>query len=292
MTDDQRIRLALAWHALNPPGPKDKFDPNDLVQFDDYREVAPGVWLPFHETRTCCYGSDAVKGKWQVDRAELRVVSIRTDRDLADACARLMPKEGDPVQDQRFAVAVDFKYKADRTDDEVRRAADAEYQKRLKDQELVKRLLEPIAALAGKPAPVLPADGWVGGKRPDVAGKPYLVRFWAEWCGPCKGDLPLLKRLAEQGVIVVGMHPPGTPAETVAAAVRERKSSWPTFVAQGKSGGGGPVDIGGYRVGAFPYYVLVDAKGRVAGHGFLPALLKQFGAAAMIPPTKTPSPPK
>ena len=69
--------------------------------------------------------------------------------------------------------------------------------------------------MIGKPAPKLPQDGWIGGKRPDVNGKPFLIHYWATWCGPCKNDLPILKKLAAAGDLVVGLHPSGTQAEVV-----------------------------------------------------------------------------
>jgi RNA polymerase sigma factor (sigma-70 family) len=284
--EDQLVRYMVAYWEHNPPPADAVVEPNELIRFEDYREVAPGVWLPFRETRTFPHVSDTRPGKSQLIRSELRVTEARTDRDLGERYARLLPKDGDPVQDQRFAAPVDYKYRADRTDDEIRKTADAAYQQQLKDAELVKRLVEPFEAMVGTPAPALPAEGWVGGKRPDVAGKPYLLHFWATWCGPCKNDLPLLKRLAEQGVVVVGMHPAGTPAAEVGKAVRAHEMSWPSLVAAGKGRAGGVEDIAGYRVGVFPYAVLVDGKGRVAAHGQLSTLVDKLGVGAMLPPRK------
>jgi thiol-disulfide isomerase/thioredoxin len=258
-----RLRAVMAY--------LDGKEPNELARFDDYREVAPGVWLPFREVRTHGWASDE-RGKHSVVRSELVVMGARTDVDLAERYTKLLPREGDRVQDQRFATAVNLMHSATRTDDEIRKLADAEHKKQLQGQEEFKRLVRPLDDLVGKPAPALPADGWVGGKRPDVTGKRYLVHFWATWCGPCKADLPRLKALAEKGVTVVGMHPAGTPAEDVEKVIREQKLGYATLLAAGKGDAKVPT-IGGYPAGVFPYCVLVDAQGRVAAHGLLWELL-------------------
>ena len=52
-TEDQLIQVALACTDLYPATPAPEIEPNELVQFDDYREVSPGVWLPFHEVSNC-----------------------------------------------------------------------------------------------------------------------------------------------------------------------------------------------------------------------------------------------
>jgi len=272
-TEDQLIQVALAWTELYPRTPPADIEPNELVLFDDYREISPGVWLPFHEVRTFPHASETVQGKRLLRRSELRVEEVRTDVELADRFARLLPKEGEHVQDQRFMVPVDYDYRANLADDEIRKRAEAEYSKRLEGQEIVKRLTQPVAAMVGKPAPALPATGWIGGQPPDLTGKPYLLHFWATWCGPCKNDLPRLKALAEKGVIILGMHPSGTPPEEVEKTVLAQQLGHPTFLATGKDSDASNARIGGYPAGVFPYYIQVDARGRVAGHGSLSEIL-------------------
>lgn len=247
---------------------------NELAQFDDYREVAPSVWLPFRETRTHSWVSEE-RRKHSIARSELVVTDARAGVDLSARCARLLPKEGEKVQDQRFGGAVEYAYSARRTDDEIRAQAAAKNKKNSDGQEELKGILQPYDALVGKPAPALPAEGWLGGKKPDLAGKPFLVHFWATWCGPCKGDLPQLRDLAGKGFTIVGLHPAGTPAADVENAIRDHQLTYPTLLGTGDAS---TRAIGGYPSGVFPYYVLVDAQGRVAVHGPLSKVLGAVGA--------------
>lgn len=253
--------------------------PNALVRFDDYREVAAGVWVPFAEAHVFAWGSRQAKDKLQLLRSERRVTTVRTGVSLAARYAALLPQAGDRVQDQRFATAVNTRFDPARPDADIQREADAELARQLKDAELVKALTEPMDRLVGKPAPALPADGWVGGTRPDLTGKPHLIHFWATWCGPCKNDLPMLKSLAAAGLTVVGVHPSGTPAEEVSKVVAEQKLNYPTLVATEP----GRESVAGYPVRFYPYCVAVDGRGNVSAHGTLQQVLRSVGQSPLEP---------
>ena len=281
-SDDQLIQTAIAYSERRSGSDPSKITPNELVLFDDYREVSPGIWLPLREVRAFPHASETVQGKKQLIRSELRVDVVRTDLDLHDRIAGLMPKEGNPVQDQRFVVPIDTEYRANRADEEIRRLAEVEYSKRLEGTKILNRLVEPIAAMVGKPARPLPVEGWIGNRPVGLTGKPYLLHFWATWCGPCKNDLPRLKTLTEKGVAVVGMHPSGTPREDVEKVIHDQQLGYPTFLAPAGNKDVSAETIGGYPSGVFPYCILVDPQGRVAGHGSLSELLERVGIDALM----------
>jgi thiol-disulfide isomerase/thioredoxin len=174
---------------------------------------------------------------------------------------------------------VNLVHSAKRGDDEIRKLANAEYKKLLQDQEEFKRIAKPLDDLVGKPAPALSKDGWIGGDRPVVNGKPYLVHFWATWCGPCKNDLAPLKELAASGIKIVGIHPPGTSAADIEKVIRDRELGYPTYIAVGKADEGLRT-IAGYPTGVFPYCVLVDARGTIAAHGPLSEMTGRLRAEA------------
>jgi RNA polymerase sigma factor (sigma-70 family) len=99
-SEDQLLEVAVASAGLRSGTDPSRIQPNELVRFDDYREIAPGVWLPFRETRAFPHASETVQGKQLLNRSELRVYRVATDVDLSDRIARLMPREGDTIENR------------------------------------------------------------------------------------------------------------------------------------------------------------------------------------------------
>lgn len=74
-------------------------------------------------------------------------------------------------------------------------------------------------ALVGKPLPAItlaPLQGGAPVTPQQGASGPYLVNFFASWCGPCAIEHPVLMALHEQGVRIVGVAYEDTPANAAA----------------------------------------------------------------------------
>ncbi len=68
-----------------------------------------------------------------------------------------------------------------------------------------------LLSLESKPAPALASTQWIGEKPKALAelkDQVVLLFFWAHWCGDCKGEMPIIVRLAQElggrGLTIVG----------------------------------------------------------------------------------------
>jgi len=118
-----KAKLSKAWNMFMIAEFPENAEPNELIQLADYREVKPGVWIPFMEERVVDYPTRQNKSDYVKTR--MVVEAVEFDRSLEDAINELKPKDGDPVQDSRFGgVQVLYRH-GQLTDTEVKAKAEA-----------------------------------------------------------------------------------------------------------------------------------------------------------------------
>lgn len=90
-----------------------------------------------------------------------------------------------------------------------------------------------LGSRVGSNAPGFKVAEWAKNAPLDLSalkGKIVVIDFWAVWCKPCVESLPDVQRLheayAKQGVVVVGIHAPGTPLDKVREFIRSKGSTY------------------------------------------------------------------
>lgn len=113
--------------------------------------------------------------------------------------------------------------------------------------------------LMGRPAPIFTLQTLEGGQatNADLAGRPYVVNFFASYCAPCRYEHPLLLRLKQQGVLVVGIAHKDRTANTQAFLAQLGNPF--TMVVQDPDGRYG-LELG---TSALPDTFVIGADGRV-----------------------------
>ena len=112
-----------------------------------------------------------------------------------------------------------------------------------------------------------------------VQGKVVLLNFWATWCPPCREEMPSMERLyrelRDQGLAILAVDVQESPKQ-VARFMRDFQLSFPAVLdTDGKVSGL-------YSVRGLPTTVLIDRRGRVAGHAIGPRDWASPQAVALV----------
>lgn len=112
----------------------------------------------------------------------------------------------------------------------------------------------------------------------DLKGKYVYVDVWATWCGPCKAEIPSLKKLEEEyhgkNIEFVSISVDdgrGYRADSRELAATAAKEGWKGMIAEKQMGGvqllapnGWQSDfIANYKIQGIPRFILIDPQGNI-----------------------------
>ncbi len=140
----------------------------------------------------------------------------------------------------------------------------------------------------GITAPVLTGQGFTGNKIVTSPGTPTLLVFLAHWCPHCQREVPLLVQWQRDGLVpsgldVIGITTSSDPASpnfppSEWLAREEFPPLWPVMTDSGEK-----TAANAFGVSGFPFFVLLDADGKVAlrisGEIEMDALTEQINKA-------------
>jgi thiol-disulfide isomerase/thioredoxin len=100
-----------------------------------------------------------------------------------------------------------------------------------------------------------------------LKGKVVLIDFWATWCGPCRQEMPVVKKIWEKHknnnftIIGISLDMDREPLDNY---IKTKGISWPQYY-DGLGWRNKVAQL--YRVTGIPFTVLLDKNGEVAGVG-------------------------
>ena len=101
-----------------------------------------------------------------------------------------------------------------------------------------------------------------------LRGRIVLLDFWASWCGPCRVDMPevrkIWKKYAGDQFVIIGINLDSSRAAFEAYA-KEQGVTWPQYY-DGLGWGNKISQL--YRVFAIPHTILIDQDGVIQATGF------------------------
>jgi RNA polymerase sigma factor (sigma-70 family) len=282
------------WYAKLSPPRQHQFDlerfkrlrslsrPYFSFWFDDYRQIAPGCWMPM-TIGTEFWNPNANPPKI-TNRIEQKVVLAEKDMPLPASLFTMQIEEGHQVNDWGHDPPLFYKYKKNMTTAAWNRIlSEAEQRKR---GEEIRQSSED--ARIGKPAPPFAPKQWLNSKPlawTDLKGRIVILDFWSLGCGPCRNDFPTAKQInkdrAQTGIVVIGVHAADGKVEDIQNFMRQFDMAYPVCIDKQVPDGIGET-FAKYGVSAMPDSFLIDAHGTVIAHGPIAAMAARAKALAAV----------
>ncbi|MEP7367829.1 MAG: TlpA disulfide reductase family protein, partial [Acidobacteriota bacterium] len=238
----------------------------------EYKEVAPGWWFPMlqsYDLYDADHGAPAIIS----GSRKLKAIEVKVNGPLADELFQMEMTEGVEVSDWSHEPPLHYKYKKQFTDAEWKEIVD----KANRNDQLSKKRKAAREAVVGKPAPAFSAKcEWINSVEPltleKLKGKVVVIDFFADWCGPCRNDLPAMAQMFKDReklpFMVMAIHPPGSERKSIDKVIREFELGYPICIDVPAEGSWGEL-FAAYKVDAIPHAVVIDKEGKVAGQGQL-----------------------
>ena len=103
-------------------------------------------------------------------------------------------------------------------------------------------------------------------KAEDYAGKTVLIDFWATWCGPCRGEIPNVKKLYayyhEKGFEIIGISS-DRDVDTLKSFIEENEMPWKQMMRDKALVADGQTMGSYYGVTGIPTMILIGKDGKV-----------------------------
>lgn len=172
------------------------------------------------------------------------------DKKKTDDLNRLKSKKLDPIFVALQSKSIDDNY------NEV-----VKYYKKNYEANLAK------SKMNNKPSAGFDYENQKGGKTSleSLKGKYVYIDVWATWCGPCRAEIPSLKKIEEK------YHDKNIAFVSISVDVDKDHEKWKTFVADKELGGiqlyadkNWKSDfIMSYGINSIPRFILIDPKGNI-----------------------------
>ncbi|HZZ42102.1 MAG TPA: TlpA disulfide reductase family protein [Tepidisphaeraceae bacterium] len=258
--------------------------PYQELWMNHYVELVPGCFFPMREGYSL-HDLDA-PGNPVTGTREERIAVVELNPNLEDSLFVAAEfHEGARVDD--WIRGIHYDEKKNRTP--------AEWQQLMNEsadrEAATKAFTDAENALIGKPAPAFPKEAeWINSDKPlawsDFKGKVVLVDFFADWCGPCRNDLPKLADLHKQSkgndITIIAIHPAGSQRANIDKVLKNFGLTYPICIdIPDPTNAAWGMLYAAYHIYGIPHAFVVDRSGNIVGHGTLAeslAIARQLAA--------------